>query len=82
MRLCESGIELDEEPLVVSAVVGQAAAHDDWELRRRTRALGHESGGSRQQYVEDCQVCCKPNVLTVRWDRSAAEYTIDAELES
>lgn len=40
------------------------------------------TGGSRQQYIEDCQVCCKPNLLTVRWDTSAAEYTITAELES
>lgn len=21
-----------------------------------------------QQYVEDCQVCCKPMLMTVRWD--------------
>ncbi len=41
-----------------------------------------ESGGSRQQYVEDCQVCCQPNVLTIVWDRSAAAYPISAELES
>ncbi len=41
-----------------------------------------ESAGSRQQYVEDCQVCCKPNLLDVRWDVSAAEYSIHAELES
>ena len=41
-----------------------------------------ESGGSRQQYVEDCQVCCQPNVLTIVWDRSAAEYSVSAELES
>lgn len=41
-----------------------------------------ESGGSHQQYVEDCQVCCQPNVLTVTWDRSDAEYIISAELES
>jgi hypothetical protein len=26
-----------------------------------------ESAGSKQQYVEDCQICCRPNVLTVRW---------------
>ena len=24
-----------------------------------------ESAGSRQSYVEDCQVCCKPNVLQI-----------------
>lgn len=41
-----------------------------------------ESAGSKQQYVEDCQVCCQPNVLTVRWDSSAQEFTISAELES
>jgi Cysteine-rich CPXCG len=41
-----------------------------------------QSAGSKQQYVEDCQVCCQPNVLTVRWDGSAEEFTISAELES
>lgn len=41
-----------------------------------------ESAGGRQQYVEDCQVCCKPNVLNIRWDVSAQEYSIEAELES
>jgi hypothetical protein len=40
-----------------------------------------ESAGSRQRYVEDCQVCCKPNVLRVRWDTGAGEFAIDAELE-
>ncbi len=39
------------------------------------------SAGSRQSYVEDCQVCCKPNLLQVAWDMTAAEYTISAELE-
>jgi hypothetical protein len=39
--------------------------------------------GSQQSYVyvEDCQVCCKPNVLSVAWDRSAGEYVISADLE-
>ena len=40
-----------------------------------------ESAGRRQSYVEDCQVCCKPNVLHVSWDPDAAEFTIDTELE-
>jgi hypothetical protein len=39
------------------------------------------SAGTRQEYIEDCQVCCKPNLLRVSWDMSAAEYTISAELE-
>lgn len=41
-----------------------------------------ESAGSRQSYVEDCQVCCKPNVLQISWDPSAKEYFLQAELES
>jgi hypothetical protein len=41
-----------------------------------------ESAGSRQSYVEDCQVCCKPNVLRIVWDISTQEYFIQAELES
>lgn len=40
-----------------------------------------ESAGNRQSYVEDCQVCCKPNVLRVTWDFGAGEFVIDAELE-
>ncbi len=40
------------------------------------------AGGRRQSYVEDCQVCCKPNLLRVEWDGGAQEWTISAELES
>jgi hypothetical protein len=39
------------------------------------------SAGTKQMYVEDCQVCCKPNMLKVVWDKSAGEYTISAQLE-
>ncbi len=41
-----------------------------------------ESAGRRQSYVEDCQVCCKPNLLTVVRERAGGEYAIAAELES
>jgi len=27
------------------------------------------SGGQHQEYVEDCPVCCRPNVLRVDFDR-------------
>ncbi len=40
-----------------------------------------ESGGSRQRYIEDCQVCCKANLLRVSWDPHAEEFVINAELE-
>lgn len=29
-------------------------------------------GGAVQRYVEDCEVCCRPWHLTVRWDSSGA----------
>ena len=39
------------------------------------------SAGRSQIYVEDCQVCCKPNVLHVSYDPDADEFMIAAELE-
>ena len=76
-----------------TASVARAKA---WERRRRCMLRGFSArdaasgsrprwtspAGSKQQYVEDCQVCCQPNVLTMRWDGSAQEFTITSELES
>jgi hypothetical protein len=28
------------------------------------------SAGERQQYVEDCPVCCHPNVISIEFDES------------
>lgn len=41
-----------------------------------------ESAGNLQRYVEDCQVCCQPNVLHVRFDRQEESFTIRTERES
>jgi len=40
-----------------------------------------EFAGRRQSYVEDCQTCCKANVLQVEYDASAQEFFIAAVLE-
>jgi len=40
-----------------------------------------ESAGTSQSYVEDCQVCCKPNVLSIRYDPDNSEFAITAQLE-
>ncbi len=38
------------------------------------------SGGSTQDYVEDCQVCCQPWRVRVRWRRDGhAEVRVDVE---
>lgn len=39
------------------------------------------SGGNNQSYVEDCQVCCQPNVLYIRLDEETLEIEIDSESE-
>ena len=39
------------------------------------------SAGFQQQYVEDCQVCCKPNVLRVSYNEDLQGFEIEAELE-
>ncbi|HEV3206341.1 MAG TPA: CPXCG motif-containing cysteine-rich protein [Terriglobales bacterium] len=40
-----------------------------------------QSGGNTQSYIEDCQVCCKPNLLHVRFDPRQEEFVITARLE-
>jgi hypothetical protein len=40
------------------------------------------TGGSHQQYVEDCQTCCRPNLLTLEIDPDTGEVRVDAESES
>lgn len=38
------------------------------------------SAGARQQYSEDCPVCCRPHLLTVRIEDGEA-VSIEAEAE-
>ena len=40
-----------------------------------------ESAGRNQTYVEDCQACCKPNLLRVHYDPIEEEFVISAVLE-
>lgn len=54
----------------------QCAGCSEWNV-----TVVDPSAGSRQAYTEDCQVCCKPNILHIEWDRASAEWTISAELE-
>jgi len=39
------------------------------------------TAGATQVFIEDCFVCCRPNVLTLRIDAAADSVTIDAEFE-
>lgn len=40
------------------------------------------SAGMTQSYVEDCQVCCRPNVLYLTVDEHTLEVDIQSDMES
>lgn len=40
-----------------------------------------ESQGLMQEYIEDCQVCCRPNVLRVAIDEETGEAVIESNFE-
>ena len=39
------------------------------------------SAGCEQSYVEDCQVCCRPNILYIRVDPDSLEVEINTDYE-
>ena len=39
-------------------------------------------GGEDQTYVEDCSLCCRPNVLRATWDERDGTWSIEAARES
>lgn len=39
------------------------------------------SAGDEQDYVEDCQVCCRPNVVHIHIDEELAHIEITNEAE-
>lgn len=36
------------------------------------------SQGNTQKYIEDCQVCCRPNELSVSYDQFNKEFIIQS----
>lgn len=36
---------------------------------------------AHQQYVEDCQVCCRPNLLDIRLSENRESVTVDALMD-
>ena len=39
------------------------------------------SAGFSQRYIEDCQVCCRPNILFVHIDEETLDIEIDTEYQ-
>lgn len=40
------------------------------------------SAGGQQSYIEDCQVCCQPNVLFLVIDEQTLDIQINSEPEN
>jgi Cysteine-rich CPXCG len=40
------------------------------------------TGGMEQSYIEDCQVCCHPNILYIRIDEDTLDIAIDTDYEN
>lgn len=40
-----------------------------------------ESGAAKQDYTEDCAVCCRPNVLHVTINIESGEVSVENEFE-
>lgn len=39
------------------------------------------SAGMVQSYVEDCAICCRPNILRIRVDGAAGTIIVESEFE-
>lgn len=35
-----------------------------------------QGGGEKQEFVEDCWVCCRPNVITAVWNPYTDSYEL------
>ena len=65
----EADDDLDDEfPLGDGAADGAAVAHCPY-CGEPVEILLDAGGGDRQEYVEDCEVCCRPWRVRVRYDR-------------
>ena len=73
--LCGEGVWVQPHNIEVEARF-QCAGCGEW-----NQTTVDESAGRRQSYIEDCQVCCRPNVLRIEHDADEREFVIAAELE-
>jgi hypothetical protein len=39
------------------------------------------TAGSHQSYIEDCQVCCRPNMLYITLDESTLDIDIQTDYQ-
>jgi hypothetical protein len=84
MRGCENPAVTFDNGLVLQVCFGWATMEASYQCAgcgEWNSVIVDESAGRQQSYVEDCQICCKPNVLRAHYDATSQEFFITAELE-
>lgn len=73
------GDDLDEEvPLAGEPVDATVWVHCPY-CGEPSELLVDPGGGADQSYVEDCEVCCRPWNVRVRWADGVAQVEVHSE---
>lgn len=57
-----------------------AAYHCPW-CSESVDTFPDPGGGEHQSYVEDCALCCRPNVIAATWDEAEGAWSLSASRE-
>lgn len=64
------------------ATAGASSSYTCPACFERVDTFPDPGGGERQSYVEDCPLCCRPNVLDASWDDELGTFVVQATRES
>lgn len=71
----------DEETIIAHEHELTAVPYDCAACGERNSTMLDPGAGFHQQYTEDCEVCCRPNLLTIIIDADTRAVSIGNELE-
>lgn len=79
--LDDPGFGDDDEPIIASEDELTPVPYPCAECGETNRTMLDPGGGLHQEYTEDCEVCCRPNLLRIMIDPQTRAVSIEAELE-
>lgn len=71
---------MDEDPVFGDLADDTAVAHCPY-CGEPCELILDPGGGTHQEYVEDCPVCCRPWRVVVRWFDGVASVQLETEDE-